>query len=265
VTTIHSFHSIEFSPLGASQRCHKLVANNLKLSRNLIFVSHYLEKECTQLFGDDYTAERWVIHNPTDVSRYHPVAKDEARRSLGLPKGVSTLLFVGNLITRKGVYWLLEAVEILREKLQPMRVIICGNGPERERIEDFVAKNGLQDIVWLEGKKDPHELSSYYSAADLFVMPSFSESFGLVYIEAMLWGIPIIAANTTAIPEVISSEDYGILVSPADPKALAGAIERGLGKKWNREKIIEYARSFSWEKRIKEFEEVYERTKLDST
>jgi len=86
VTTVHSFHSIGFSTPIESEKYHKLVANNLILSRNLVFVSHYLEKQCRQLFGDDCGAKCWVIHNPTDVGKYYPVDRDEARRRIGLPK-----------------------------------------------------------------------------------------------------------------------------------------------------------------------------------
>lgn len=257
VTTIHSFHSIGFRPPIQSERYHKLVANNLRLSRNLIFVSHYLEKQCRQLFGDDYAAKWWVVHNPTDVGKYHPVDKDEARRRIGLSKEIPTLLFVGNLVTRKGIYPFLEAVKILSKKLKLIKVIIVGDGPEREAVEDFVTKNELQDIVRLEGTKEPHELLWYYNAADLFVMPSFAEPFGLVYIEAMLCGLPIIGANATATPEVVSSTDYGFLVSPGDAESLVEAVQEGLNTSWNRAKITAYAKSFAWDNHIHRFEEIY--------
>ena len=69
-------------------------------------------------------------------------------------------------------------------------------------------------MVRIEGVKQYPELLYYYNAADLFVVPSLSESFGLVYIEAMACGVPSIGTDVTAIPEVISSEDYGFLVPP---------------------------------------------------
>lgn len=256
VTTIHSFSSIEFSPPVQSQRYHKLVANNLRLSRNLIFVSHYLEKECTRLFGDDYTAERWVIHNPADVGKYHPVDKDEARQRMGLPKEVLTLLFVGNLVARKGVYTLLEAAKILKKKLKLIKVIIVGDGPEREGIEDFVANNDLKDLVRLEGIKGYPELLYYYNSADLFVMPSFSEGFSLVYVEALNCGIPIIGCSGVA-DEVIQSNEYGLLVPSGNVGSLSEGIEKGLSKKWNKAEVLAYAKSFDWDINMHKFEEVY--------
>jgi len=261
VATIHSFNSIEFSAPIQSEKYHKLVASNLRLSRNLIFVSHYVEKRYRQLFGDDNTAKCWVIHNPTDVGKYHPVDKDEARRRIGLCDEIPVLLFVGNMIKRKGIHILLEAVEILQKKDKVVRVVIVGDGPERQGIDDFVVNNGIGDIVKVEGQKQYPELLYYYNAADLFVMSSLSETFGLVYIEAMLCGVPIIGTNVTAMPEVIPSEDYGFLVPPVDPSALAEAIERGLNKEWDKEKIVTYARSFDWDKRIAEFEKVYKEIK----
>lgn len=175
------------------------------------------------------------------------------------------VLFVGELKRVKGIYTLLEAINILKKSKKEVRLIIVGDGPEKKWIQDFVLKNNLQNIIRLDGRKSPSELLYYYNAADLFVMPSFSESFGLVYVEAMSCGTPVIGSHSTAIPEVISSDDYGILVPPGNATGLADAIEMGLKRKWNKNKIIKYAHSFSWDNRITDIEKIYLRIKNQHT
>jgi teichuronic acid biosynthesis glycosyltransferase TuaC len=110
----------------------------------------------------------------------------------------------------------------------------------------------------LEGVKCFPELLYYYNAADLFVMPSLSEGWGYVFGEAMLCGTPVIGTDTPGIRDAIANEACSILIKPNDPGALAEAIEKGLNKKWDREKVIEFALSFSWEKSIRKFEKIYE-------
>jgi len=259
VTSVHSISSIKLSTPTQSQRYYRLVADNLKLSQDLIFVSKSLERECKELF-QNYRAKSCVINNPIDTTRYYSVDKDKARQRVGLPSEIPILLFVGKLIKTKGIYTLLKAIKILKEKGKELKIVIVGDGPERSGIEDFIAKNGIGDIVKVEGQKQYPELLYYYNAADLFVMPSFSEGFAIVYLEALACGIPAIGIKGLA-DESIPSEDYGFLIPRGDARELAKAIERGLNKAWDREKIVTYARSFDWDKRIAEFEKVYKEIK----
>ena len=255
VVTVHSFSSIKVSTSEQNQRYYKLIAKNLKLSQNLIFVSNSLKAECKQLFGG-LKARAWIVNNPIDTAKYCLIDKNKARRRIGLSDETPILLFVGKLNKAKGIYTLLEAVKLLKEKEKKSKLIIIGDGPERKGVQDFVLKNTLQNMIRLEGRKEPFELLYYYNAADLFVMPSLSESFGIVFIEAMACGVPAIGTDIIS-EEVIPSENFGFRVPLNDSKALADTIERALNKKWDNSVIIQYARSFSWEKKITEYEEIY--------
>jgi len=256
VTTVHSIHSVKFSPPIQSQRNRKLIRDNLKLSRNLIFVSKFVESEFKQYIGA-FKGSSWIIHNPIDTTKFYPINKEESRVKLNLPLNVPVVLFVGSLIKRKGEYTLLEATKILREKKVNLKVIIIGDGPESNGVKHYIIKNELNNMVTILKGITNSELLLYYNAADLFVMPSFSEPFGLVYIEAMSCGTPVIGPNSTATPEVIPSEDYGFLVPPRDAKSLALTIQKALSSDWNRYNIAAYAKSLAWHNNIYKFEEVY--------
>ena len=255
VVTVHSFSSIKVSTSEQNQRYYKLIAKNLKLSQNLIFVSNSLKAECKQLFGG-LKARAWIVNNPIDTAKYYLIDKNKARRRIGLSDETPILLFVGKLNKAKGIYTLLEAVKLLKEKEKKLKLIIVGDGPERKGVQDFVLKNMLQSMIRLEGRKEPFELLYYYNAADLFVMPSLSEAFALAYIEAMLCGVPAIGTEGVA-NESIPSEDYGFLVPPRDAKSLALTIQKALSSDWNRYNIAAYAKSLAWHNNIYKFEEVY--------
>jgi len=255
VTTVHSLHSVKFSHPTLSQRYRKLIRDNLKLSQNLIFVSRFVESEFRQYIGE-FKGNSWVVYNPIDTKKFAQINKKDARVKLGIPSDVPIVLFVGSLSKRKGIYTLLEATKILKEKEVNLKVIIIGDGSELNNIKHYISENKLDNIVTILKRVATQELLLYYNAADLFVMPSFSEGFALAYIEAMLYGVPTIGTESVA-NESIPSENYGFVTPPGDAKSLVEVIEKGLRKKWDKEKIIEYARSFSFGKRIENFEKIY--------
>ena len=96
------------------------------------------------------------------------------------------------------------------------------------------------------------------NACDLFVLPSLSESFGVVQVEAMACGKPVVATRNGGSEEVITSDDYGLLVEPGDPDDLAEKILVGLDREWDREVILAYAERYTWENVAKEIVGVYE-------
>ena len=255
ITSVHGFHSIKFTPTDQSQRNYRLIVRNLNLARYLILNSKSVEKELHEYFGE-YNGKYWLGINAIDMEKYYPVDKNYAREKVGLPLEVPIVLFASRLQKRKGVYTFLKAISLCKRKNLDLIAVIIGNGEEREGVQNFIAKNELEDVVRLERTKP--DLLYYYNAADLFVLPSFHEDFGLMYLEAMACGTPVIGTIGVS-KEIIPSEDYGFRVPVNDSKALAEAIEKGLRKKWNKEKIINHACCFSWDKRIVEYEKIYEK------
>lgn len=255
VTTVHSANLIEFSQAPHRQKYYQLIADNLKFSQNLIFISKQVKEKFSRYFTE-FKGNNWVINNPFDDSRFYPVEKEDARKKCNLPLHVPIVLFVGSLTGRKGEKILLEATKILICKEIDFRVIIIGDGPELVRIKQLVVKGNLSNNVQIIRHVSQSELLWYYNASDLFIMPSSGEGFALVYLEALACGVPIIGGKGAS-EEVIASERQGFIVDPFDVSAVAGAIELGFKKKWNKEKLSEYARCFAWDKQIGDFENVY--------
>jgi glycosyltransferase involved in cell wall biosynthesis len=136
------------------------------------------------------------------------------------------LLFVGRLVSVKGVDLAVEALRRLRGRGVDTTLTICGDGPEREALERQVRDAGLQNIVAFEGWTEPDALAARYSRAELLLVPSRYEPFGIVALEAIASGCPVVAAETGGLPEAVG--DCGILVAPDNPGALADAAERAL-------------------------------------
>lgn len=258
VATVHSIHYIEFAPRDRKEAHRALVERNLALASDLIFVSRYVEAQYAALFPEAMPRiRRYVLPNPIDATRYRPVPAPDARARLGLAADERVLLFVGALIPRKDPASLLEAVAVLRDRGRAVRALVVGEGPELESLRRLACERGIEGAVRFEGVRPAEELSDYYSAADLFVFPSRMESFGLVYLEALLCGRPVVGC-AEVLDEILPGDGFGTTSPPGDPAALADAVERSLARDWDASEMRRYAESFDWPMRIEGFERIYE-------
>ena len=116
----------------------------------------------------------------------------------------------------------------------------------------------LSEKVKLLGSVPSDILPLWMNACDLFVLPSLSKSFRVVQIEAMACGKPVVSARNRGSEEVVISDEYGLLVEPADPEDLAEKILVALDREWDRETILRYAERYTWENIAKETMSVYE-------
>jgi glycosyltransferase involved in cell wall biosynthesis len=257
ITTVHSSHLIDFSEPSRRPLRHQFVRENLGLARNLIFVSRFVKARYEALFPDGLVGRRtWIIHNPHDSSLFSVFPKKEARRHIKKESEYYLILFVGGLIPRKGAHVLVEALGRLKTKGLEVRAMLAGEGPERTALQALIQEKELSEAISLEGPKSQEELVHYYNAADLFVLPSLMESFGVVFIEAMLCGCPVIG-TPEVLQELLPGEGFGYYVPSENPQALADAIEKAHSQSWDRAKIRHYATDFDWKTRIHDFEEAY--------
>jgi glycosyltransferase involved in cell wall biosynthesis len=162
-----------------------------------------------------------VIPNAVDPQPFRQVNRVEARsrlrRELNIPAEAFLIGSVGRLIRAKNYPLLIEAVSRL-----PVYLVIAGDGPERARLAAQIASSGISDRVFLTGAYP--DIPALLAAVDAFVLPSESESFGLVIIEALLMDLPVIAAAVGGILEATGNGEYADLVPPGDLPALAAAI-----------------------------------------
>ena len=134
---------------------------------------------------------------------------------------------IANLYKNKGIEYLIRAAKKLKECEKNYNFIIIGDGPEKQNIEQSIKKYGLENIFKLMGTiPDAYQ---YLKAFDLFVLPSVKEGQPWTVLEAMVAQCPIVATNIAGIAEMIKNEKSGLLVEPADPDALANAIEKIIG------------------------------------
>ena len=201
---------------------------------DLITAATELErKDLEELYGVD-PSKVVVIPPGVDTVRFRPPEDKEAlRRKLGFP--ARPLVFtLGRLDQRKGFDLFFQAAARLLERDRanpPLFVISAGAGDspqqeeQRRKLEELISSLGIRDHVWWLGVLPQGELPRYYGAADVFVLPSRYELFGIVMLEAMACGVPVVATRFGGPAEVIAHGETGFLVDPTDPEELAGAIE----------------------------------------
>ena len=167
------------------------------------------------------------------------------------------LLLVAIFSQRKGIPYLLEALNLVRRERDDFVLDIVGDGPQRSEYEQMAAELGLQENVVFHGRQP--EVYSFMKNCDFFVMPSLYENFGVVYIEAMACGKPVIASDIPGPSEFIN-KDVGILVPPKDVTALAGAMDFMLDHytDYSPERIRSYVEDrFSYQVVGKRLDEIY--------
>lgn len=150
-----------------------------------------------------------------DEATFFPRAQTEARARLGLPASSRYAVFVGNLIERKGLRALQIAAERLRGRLPDLEWLIIGGGDPRPWHGD-----GLRFL----GAVAPGEVPWWLAAADVAVVPSLREPFGVAAVEAMSCGIPVVASRVGGLADLVQDHESGILIEPADADGLAAAV-----------------------------------------
>jgi D-inositol-3-phosphate glycosyltransferase len=178
-----------------------------------------------------------VIPPGVDLCRFYPIPTDEAKEFIGITCGDHMLLFVGRIEPLKGLDVLLDALAILRGNGTFERYSLClaviGGDPdvdpeamsvEMTRVQALCREHGLLDMVTFLGKRDQDTLPYYYSAAEAVVMPSHYESFGMVALEAMACGTPVVASQVGGLAFLVQDGVNGFTVPSGDPRALADRL-----------------------------------------
>lgn len=187
-----------------------------------------------------------VMRNGVDLQRFRPLAPAQMRAELGID-GAPLLLSVGHLIERKGHHVAIDALAELQATHPGARLVIAGEGEERERLLQRARERGVADRVQLVGSVPNVELLRWYSAADALVLCSSREGWANVLLEAMACGTPVVATRIWGTPEVVSTDAVGRLVTERTGPAFAGAVRALLADAPDRAAVRRYAEGFSWE------------------
>ena len=262
VVTVHSL-SGEHEPAVIRD----MMAPNIRSADGLIAVSSHVAEEAIAL-GADRRVVR-VIPSGVDVERFRPIERGRARAALGLPAEQAIVLFVGTLEPRKQVDRLLLALPRVRERVPSATVVIigtgqvAGSGDQASLLQRVVRENGLQDAVRFAGRVSDSELVQWYSAADVFALPSSSEGQGIAALEAMACALPVVASAVGGLLATIEDGLTGVLVPAGDVNALAERLIALLEDACLRTRLGNaaremVARQFSWQRTVAETMDVYE-------
>jgi N-acetyl-alpha-D-glucosaminyl L-malate synthase BshA len=229
----------------------------LKNADAVIALTEDMKKKIQKICDRDVV----VVPNGIDLERFNNLSKGDIRKRLKIKDDKKRIIFVGTLRPVKSVKYLIKAIKIIIQKDINTRLMLVGDGDERGNLEKLVKELSLEEYVKFVGKVPNEEVPEYMAVSDVFVLPSLSESFGIVNLEAMASGLPIVATKVGGLPEIIKDGENGFLVEPKNPEELAEKVLSILGNNELRERITrnnkEKAKDYSWESVVEKLEEVY--------
>ena len=225
-TRIHVLHVYASRPYQnkAKQMIYRWIERGLdRITTRYIAVS-----EAAKLYGVNtgiMSADKVdVVFNAVESTSACGRSGEEMRRLLGLEEQARVVGTLGRYEDQKGIRYILEAAPAVLARQPETRFLIVGDGPLRPELEALARSLKIDHAVRFTGWRD--DVPDVLRVMDLFCLASLWETFGLVLVEAMLAGLPVVATRVDAVPEVVADEETGVLVPPADPPALAGAILR---------------------------------------
>ncbi|MDI6696862.1 MAG: glycosyltransferase [Anaerolineales bacterium] len=201
-----------------------------------------------------------IIPPGVDTSHFYPISGDEAKEAIGIPLCERMLLFVGRIEPLKGIDILIQAIALLRQQNIYVCLAVIGGDPdsspqaqssEMARLKMLREQAGLTDLVAFLGKRGQDTLPYYYSAAEAVVVPSHYESFGMVALEAMACGTPVVASQVGGLAFLVQDGVTGFTVPVDEPQALADRLALLINDRALRQKLGEQAHAvaqqYAWE------------------
>jgi glycosyltransferase involved in cell wall biosynthesis len=231
----------------------------LRTADRTIYFSDYMRNQGVAL-GARRDATR-VVRKGVDVSHFRPTGERCAvKRELGLD-GRPMILSVGGLIPRKGVHDILEALALLRDS-HDFTFVVCGDGPERERLQALARDLGLESRTRFTGRVDRQTIPKYFAACDLMILASTLEAAGNVLFEAMAAARPVICTDSGGPPEYVQNDETGFVVPVANPQMMAARVRLLLESEELRERLGREARrrtegQFAYTRMVSDIIDVY--------
>jgi D-inositol-3-phosphate glycosyltransferase len=262
VQLIHTYHSLGAVKYSSGVEAPPIAQERLAVEQQILesfdrVVATSPQEEADLRHLVSRLGQTQVIPCGTDIDNFQVLSKPEARSVLNLDPKQPIVLYVGRFDKRKGIETLVRAMAEV-EKSSNARLLVVGgsdpnqpDGQERQRIEALADDLGIAERTEFVGMVGHDRLPIYYSAADVCVVPSHYEPFGLVAIEAMACGTPVIASNVGGLRFTVVPEETGLLVEPQDVTGFAQAIQRTLtdrlwAQKARKQAALRVRANFSW-------------------
>ena len=217
--TVTTLHGTDITLVGSDPSYRRVVAFSIAQSHGVTAVSESLRRNTIDTLG--ITRDIRVIPNFLDCGAYRRRDATELRRRLS-PDGRPIVMHVSNFRPVKRLDVVLDVFRRINA-VHPARLVLIGDGPERQGTSSLSRDLGLAPFVYFAGEQ--HDPVAWLSAADVFLLPSSQESFGMAALEAMACGVPVVASRVGGLPEIIEDDVSGYLCDPDD---IAGMAERSL-------------------------------------
>ncbi|MEJ2242166.1 MAG: glycosyltransferase family 4 protein [Candidatus Bathyarchaeota archaeon] len=231
-------------------------------SNRVIVCSHSMKDEICNHFnipGDKVD----VIPNAIDVTKYHiSTDRGSVRQRFGVGWGEKLVLCVGRLVPQKGIEYFIRAIPKIAQHFPEAKYIIVGEGWSRDILEAEARASGYAHKIRFTGFASDQDVINLMSSADVLVVPSIYEPFGIVALEGMATGVPVVASQVDGLAEIIDHERTGIFVFPRSPESIAWGIQRVLSDYDHAKWMVENAKeklhkAYSWEAVAMKTVEVY--------
>jgi glycosyltransferase involved in cell wall biosynthesis len=202
-----------------------------------------------------------VIPNGVEFNKFENLSRHDLRNKLKIKKDEKVIIFVGRLHPIKGLPYLIEAMKIIYQKCPKSKLLIVGDGEEKNNLENLVKKLNLNVCATFIGMVPNETVPEYMVASDVFVLPSLSEGFPVVILEAMASALPIVTTKVRGLPEIIKNGVNGILVEPRNSEEIAEKVLLLLNNNELRQRISEKnkekVKKYGWEDVAGKLEEIY--------
>ena len=278
---VHMFHTLgqmknRVARSSAEQEGEYRVEGERQVLRNAdaLIVATLAEKSQLQFLYNASARKMTVIPPGVDTTRFYPIPHDEARAVIGIPSDDEMILFVGRIEPLKGVDTLIRAVAHMHEtgvlQRYPHYLSIIGGDPEATpekmnqemvRLQRMCRELGIGDMVVFHGKRGQDALPYYYSAASMLVVPSHYESFGMVALEAMACGTPVVASQVGGLAFLVQDGVTGFVVPDGEPDILGDRLTRLISDPVLRDRMgadaARYAQGYAWKNIAAQVTQVY--------
>ncbi|RXT13941.1 N-acetyl-alpha-D-glucosaminyl L-malate synthase BshA [Ammoniphilus sp. CFH 90114] len=255
VTTLHG---TDITVLGYDRSLSDMIRFGIDKSDSVTAVSQDLIDQTKQLLGVQKNIEK--VYNFVDKREYYPRDMKDVKQQIA-PNGEKIIIHVSNFRPVKRTQDVVKVFERVRASM-PAKLLLIGEGPDTQMVRQLAQDMGLIEDIRFMGKQD--NLACVYSLADLLLLTSEKESFGLVALEAMACGKPVIATKTGGVPEVVEEGETGYLLSIGDIEGMAEKVKLLLNSeelyaRFSKQSLHRAYHMFCQEKIARQYEEIYER------
>ncbi len=232
-------------------------------SSRTICCSQYMMEQITDIFELPHDKVE-VIPNGIDHESFKRDVSVDLYRKKYVPAGDKLVFFVGRLVYEKGVQTVIEAMPLILKRIPNVTFVVAGSGPHLNELKSLAGDFGLSDKVRFTGHMDTDGLCAFYKSADLTVVPSLYEPFGMVVLESMAMGTPTIVADTGGLSEIVVHEETGLKFEPGNPDSLADAMLRvledaGLSRRITEDATAYMGETYNWDRIARHTLDVYRR------